>query len=75
MPNMAIGWGYKIQVFLWLYDLDNDPGDLKIGKDHLTEIRSTAPANVWTFMVIKKNLEKQAFARRYIFGRIFVSML
>ena len=29
MLNMAIGWGYKIQVFLWLYDLDNDPGDLK----------------------------------------------
>ena len=27
--NMAIGWGYKIQVFLWLYDFDNDPGDLK----------------------------------------------
>ena len=50
---------------------------LKIGKDHLTEIRSTAPANVWTFMIFhghKKNLEKQAFARRYIFWRIYVSM-
>ena len=32
---------------------------LKIGKDHLTEIRSTAPANVWTFMVIKKILKSK----------------
>ena len=32
---------------------------LKIGKDHLTEIRSTAPANVWTFMVIKKFLKSK----------------
>ena len=68
MPNMAIGWGYKIQVFLCLYDLDNDPGDLK-NRDPLTKIRSTAPAYVWTCMVIKKNLEKQTFARRYIFRK------